>query len=366
MTDPYARHDAALAVLRPYGPNLANGFINHAPMVVEALAAMGRGETALSWLRAEEHNLLPRAPAQPPVEAAGWREALGKPARFEAWAAFFAREIETNGWRATLDRWARRLSAGYGTAAVHGVIRTAHAARALAWQDTALRRGELAQGLAVWAARYAPLAADLPAPAFGTLPPHAALAAVTPVALHWRVRAGSITAGLANLARAPGFARETAGADLSGEPLATADALVCTFAELFLDAARNGYTAIVFAHAVTGAAAARNLLPLVGPGAQRALIAGAWQTGCALKAVFYPPAPGAGRPVPARRTPDRLAEAAAVHGDDHAIKLAEACLSAYARTGRRRLLKTIALALTLLDPREREATDPTRLLETQT
>ncbi|PWE18092.1 hypothetical protein DDZ18_00305 [Marinicauda salina] len=350
MTDPYALHDRALEILRPYGPSLANGLFNHAPMVVEALAAMGRGGDALAWIEAERAGFQPRPSAQDPIDPAHWRETLGARERFEDWAVFFRAEIAERSWRAALDLWAQRLAPGYGAAAVHGVLRTAHAARALAAEATAPRLDELADALAAWAASYAELPVEAGAEC-GDLDPEPALGAVTPIAAELRPTGGSITGGLARLARARDFAAETARADLSGDADAIADALVLAFARLFLDAARDAYGAVVFTHAVTGAAAARNLLPLTGEATGRALLSGAWRTGCALKAVFLP-ADGEAAADLAVPAPDALAEAAVRHGDDHAIKLAEACLSSHARRPEPDLLRAGALALRLLPARE--------------
>ena len=52
-----------------------------------------------------------------------------------------------------------RLAPGLSAAATHGILRTAHAARALSRRDTPERRGELARGLAYWAVAYEELPA---------------------------------------------------------------------------------------------------------------------------------------------------------------------------------------------------------------
>ncbi|HVB17230.1 MAG TPA: hypothetical protein VNF04_11885, partial [Stellaceae bacterium] len=46
----YEPLDEALDRLRPYGSELANGNFNHAPMVAEALCALGRPEAVLPWI----------------------------------------------------------------------------------------------------------------------------------------------------------------------------------------------------------------------------------------------------------------------------------------------------------------------------
>ena len=47
--------------------------------------------------------------------------------------------------------WVERFAHDAGALLFHGLIRTAHAARALQQKDTMARRGELARGLALWA-----------------------------------------------------------------------------------------------------------------------------------------------------------------------------------------------------------------------
>jgi len=42
--------DGALDKLAGYGPGLANGNFSHAPMVAEALCALGRPEAVMPWI----------------------------------------------------------------------------------------------------------------------------------------------------------------------------------------------------------------------------------------------------------------------------------------------------------------------------
>ena len=88
-----------------------------------------------------------------------WRAALGDQRRTEDWFEFFRNELEEHPWQSVLDTWAARLAPGLMAAATHGVIRTGHATRALALEETPARRRELADGLAYWAAEYLPLPA---------------------------------------------------------------------------------------------------------------------------------------------------------------------------------------------------------------
>ena len=46
----YTTLDDALDTISPYGIELKNGNSNHAPMVAEALCAMGRPEAVMPWI----------------------------------------------------------------------------------------------------------------------------------------------------------------------------------------------------------------------------------------------------------------------------------------------------------------------------
>ena len=65
----YATHDEALKALSGKSPELRNGAPNHAPMVVEAMAALGRGEAAPAWIEGYRRCLV----TGPPTEAGARR-----------------------------------------------------------------------------------------------------------------------------------------------------------------------------------------------------------------------------------------------------------------------------------------------------
>ena len=122
----YAPLDEALEILAPYGIELRNGNSNHAPMVAEALCAMGRPDAVLPWIGRYRERMLPRSEAGDRIRREDWRGALGDRGRFADWSAFFAQELEEAQWRLVLDRWVERLAPGFCAAATHGVIRVAN------------------------------------------------------------------------------------------------------------------------------------------------------------------------------------------------------------------------------------------------
>ena len=71
----YAPLDEALDRLSGYGPALANGNFNHAPMVAEALCALGRPEAVMPWIERYQPRMLPRAAAGEPIHPDEWRGA---------------------------------------------------------------------------------------------------------------------------------------------------------------------------------------------------------------------------------------------------------------------------------------------------
>ena len=105
--------DEALAEIAGSGIELTNGNSNHAPMVAEALCAMGRGEAVLPWLARYRARLRPRPPHGEAIGHDDWQAALGRRDRFAAWARFFEEELAEAAWQPVLDRWVGRLAPGF-------------------------------------------------------------------------------------------------------------------------------------------------------------------------------------------------------------------------------------------------------------
>ncbi|MEU2114637.1 hypothetical protein ABZ567_03035 [Streptomyces sp. NPDC016459] len=152
----------ALERLRGVGYEHGPRFVNHAPMAAEALAHMGYTDDVPRWvdqnLRTHTYHDVPEPRwTIDPADADDWRSALGQFNRVADWTALFARELALAPWPDVLARWWPRLLPGMSGVLTHGVIRTAHAVRALsrAGDENLLQRQELAQGLGYWAARYA-------------------------------------------------------------------------------------------------------------------------------------------------------------------------------------------------------------------
>jgi hypothetical protein len=147
--------DEALEELQSYGTNYGPYlFANHAPMVAEALDDLGRSDAIAPWVERYSRHLEPVVPPVAPIGAETWRDALGDVNRFGDWTRFFRTEIESSSWQEVVRRWVPRLTPGYSGQLLHGAIRVAHAVRGLA-APSAIRLEELAGALAYWAVAYA-------------------------------------------------------------------------------------------------------------------------------------------------------------------------------------------------------------------
>lgn len=329
--------DAALARLRGEEPLARQGLSTHAPMAAEALCAMGQGDRIASWVEGYGRGRLELPRATRPIDPARWSEALGlqpqagsweqQNPRWGDWVVHFEQALREQPWPAVLDRWVARLAPGFGSAATHGVIRTAHAARALARRPSAERQAELARGLAYWASSFQPLpAATVPLPRrsdldFSSLPLYADRHGAPP--------RGSFVAGLAAAAAEPGL---LAAIDryAPASPEAAWPALAELGARAFL---RHGLRAqpLAFLHAITGPLALRRLAPHLRAETLAAALPHAWRTAALLYAAYARRDPG---PLPERPAVDRatLAGRAAEHGDEHVIKLTDAALEPHVET----------------------------------
>jgi hypothetical protein len=319
----YNVYDEALDELAGYDIALTNGNSNHAPMVAEALCALGRPETVPHWLGGYRRRLQLRPKAREPIMGEAWREALGRRDRFADWTVFFAEELAADGWEQVLDRWVGRLAPGFCAAATHGVIRVGHAVRGLAECETPSRRRELGDALASWAATWQTLP-EGDAASLAAMPPEQAIRQV-PRLPPARRRPGNIVTALSALADFPEFAPVAGLIDTAGPPAPHIAELCELFACVYLANARDIPTTIAFIHGVTSLAALGHIAPRVDETTARRALRYAWQSGCALYACYgaLPPADGA--------TPggdaDGLADKAIANGDEHVIKFTEACLS---------------------------------------
>jgi hypothetical protein len=324
--------DEGLSRLAATGPEFRGGLSNHGPMAAEALVRLGRADAVEHWLDGYIGRLDDARKPSDRLTEQTWREALGRLDRVADWEAYLSGQLAEEPWRDVLARWWPRLLPGVAAAATHGVIRTSHAARSLAAADaaaadTARRRAELGRGLAYWAASYLELPGaprtgghlDLPSALRGL--PAAGRAA----------ERGLITEQLkARLPALPGFGDAVAALRPPADPAADLRELATTFTRVFLGYGRTRPISLL--HAVTAPVAARSVLPLLPAGLARPTYDALWQVGAGLYAVYTPGV--APEPLPAGPAPSRedVTDMAVAAGDEHAIKLTEACLRLHAET----------------------------------
>lgn len=325
LRDQYSALDEALVSIAQNGPELRNGNSNHAPMAIEAMCAMGRGADATPWLDRYRRQLTPRPPHVEKIKDDNWQTALGDPRHTGDWFEFFRNELEERPWRDVLDSWTPRLAPGIVAAAMHGVIRTGHAVRAIALAETPERKRELADGLAYWAAEYTKLPGARRAAL--KLLPSDAIARVPMLPVERRGKFGSLTGALGQLDSFDEFQGVLSAVDAAafGAEAFTSD-LTGTFTRIYLSNAKDFLTTIAFIHTVTGPAALRPMLPYLNKDAAAISLSHVWQAAAALFATFGT-AEATRLREPIRIDTNELIERAIATGDEHAIKFTEVCLS---------------------------------------
>lgn len=323
----YSLMDQALEFLAPYGPDLRNGLTSHAPMAVEALAALGRADAIMPWLENYSKGMLPRPVPGSPISAEDWRAALGKEPRVADWHAFFENELKNAPWREVLACWTERLAPGFCASAMHGIIRVGHAVRSLSESDTPVRVRELAAGLGYWAAAYQ----TLPTTQHGAeaLGAQEAMSKVPIVPLAQRKFSGTIVSSLEALAEFPDFAPVIGLLNVKRDPSQVIADISETFARVYLANAQDVLSTIVFVHSVTGVVTLRSLLPYLPETTIHGLLRYAWQGSCALYSAFGQSAIRTGEVDPPRESRETLIDMAVANGDEHVIKFTEACLREY-------------------------------------
>jgi hypothetical protein len=201
--------------------------------------------------------------------------------------------------------------------------------RSLEVAETSLRLRELAEALGYWAASYQTLPESAATASITRVRPRDAIASVARVPPEERKFAGTIVSSLEALAHFRPFSSVGERLDTDGDPGETISELTETFSRVLIANAHDALGAIVFVHGVTGLTAIRSLLPLLEPGAARRMVRYGWQASAALYAAF-------GSALPERRDLEAptdvasLVDAAVAHGDEHAIKLTEACVREHA------------------------------------
>jgi hypothetical protein len=310
MLDGCARHD----------PEYDEGLSNHLPMLLHALHELGASPARMAEAGGRYARRLSPATAgadAPPAQWPGWRSALGDYSARNALLRHFRFTVRERGVAAALRESLPALVPGVAAVAFHGLLRTAHGV-------AAGHDGEVAQGLAYWAARYQPSLAPAhrPAPALDFGQWSAALR---------RLRTGgevaAIVASRGLIAARMAGVCELADFQRLAPALAVGDDTIAILARAgaALYARTKDFTIL---HAVTSAQAMIELAPFL-PEPERAAreYSCAWAAAlCSARfaAELDPPSPW---PWPA------IHAAAIASEEDHRAKLVAACRSLEARLG---------------------------------
>ncbi len=318
--------DEALQLLRGTGSEVAGGVApNHGPMAAEALVALGRDDDVVAWADRYRRKLNAMPPSRSPITTEGWAEALGAIDRFADWVAFFRTQLAEASWRAVFREWIGRLLPATPSAGAHGLIRTAHALRALGATETPLRVEELGVALAYWAAYYRELPGT-PRLA-GALDLGDALGRI-PLFLSGQPRPGMPREVYLHVMQAQGE-EFSAAVDGAAEPESVEDALSSlTEAGARLYLANASRQPLVLLHTVTASAALRLLLPHVPAGLHTTALAYLWQN-VAATAAAYGDERRPERDVWPLQEESGIIEHSVATDDPHALKFAEACIREY-------------------------------------
>ncbi len=313
-----------------YGPEYGGGLANHLPMALVALDQMGATPGQLNDYHRTHVSRLDKLPEQEDAPIGTWPFRKADRSAFRELQADFRRRIASEGWEPVLRAALPELAPGLSAAAFHGLIRTAMGV-------VSRHDGEIAAGLAYWAAHWQRLGVALGAPAAATTAPSA-----DPISLLGRLRSDGRFAF--DRAKAPGLIDDAllAAAALGGfgEVMDWLDADQCKLGDLaraaaLIYGATGDFTAL---HTVTGTQAAAVLLPYVqSPGV---LLPWLWQAiAAAYVAIERPPLPDEAT-VEAWRAADSpqwtdLLRNALREEDEHSVKLCYSALCLGRLTGDR-------------------------------
>lgn len=302
-------YDDALVALAAMSPEYGGALSDHAPMVVESLDRLGRPDAIGPFLAAWTPKLRAWG-SVPEPEIAGYADARDA----------FAARIDVRGATSAVQAWCDEAGDGVAGAALHGVIRIAHALEGLARSDTAARRAELARALGYASVRALRLPVD-PCSTEDARPLRDVVLSIHALPLKPNAPGLITTALLERLVEHSTFARDAASFTLPVDPLDATRALRSIAIDLFLRGDYLPGRTFTMLHVVTGMdAIARIAARLPSVAAQRLAVAGG-RALLAMRVAFVASA-DANIPPLATASLDALVDRAVGTLNDHAIKLA--------------------------------------------
>ncbi|MGW2524789.1 questin oxidase family protein [Streptomyces sp. NPDC001617] len=312
--DTSGRLEEALERVHATGPERLGRLSNHAPMVVEALAARGQAGAVHHWLDLYRDHLEDFPNRVAPVTDDNWPTVLGDRRRVADWIDYFSRALAEHPWQSVLATWWPRLLPGLYGGATHTVIRVGHAVRTLEAGENAPRLTELAHALGYWGAAHQTVTglADLP----GAPTAAASLDVVAPIP----AGVTGFPARLAAVRRLPLWAQDVTDPDAARERLTE---LVTAAVHRYASHGHGEATMLV--HASTAPNAVLRTLDSLPRELWAPSLHAAWTASAAVTAMYAPAAPVVYTP-PARLTAQEVMERALAHGDEHVVKFADTAL----------------------------------------
>lgn len=297
------RYDEALEQLMGFGPSYGGGLSNHGPMALESLATLNLAEHFQTYVDRVSPTL---EPTDDPYRAAAV-------------------------WQNQLLQALPSLVASAGAQAGHGLLRTAHAVRALERADTDVRRRELTAAIQYWGTGSA---LKSPTALSGTRALADVLADLPRLGPDRRPE-GLLVAGLEQAMEEPGVMDLVSSIEPAADIAAAFDQLALAACAGLMN--NTGLGQFTLLHGVTVSVMAQQLLGYLDPPNQRRLEAAV--TGFVVAAVVgfddgdasidvRPIEPG-----DVESELGRLSGRAAFGADDHDIKLACATTQLARRTG---------------------------------
>ncbi|MEY9988790.1 hypothetical protein ABIE67_000822 [Streptomyces sp. V4I8] len=324
--------EEALERVHASGPERDGWLSNHAPMVVEALAAHGHAGAVHHWLDLYRDRLEDFPDRVAPVTDDNWASALGDPRRIADWTDHYSRTLADRPWRSVLAEWWPRLLPGMYGGATHTVIRVGHAVRALQAGENGPRLTELAHALGYWAARHQPITGVAALPGAPTATEALdAVPAIEPGHLGFRTR-------LAAVRRLPVWADDVADPDTAKDRLAE---LVRAATHRYATHGHGEPTMLV--HAATAPNAVLRTLDALPRELWAPSLRAAWTASAAVTAMYGPVEPLAHVP-PTPLTAEEVLEKALTHGDEHVIKFADTALDVGDETALAAALRAVELS----------------------
>jgi len=301
---------------------------NHLPMALQALLELGASPQRLREFNATyatRFEGLARPEPAPP--AADWLALRGQQQAYPALRACFERALANEGQDDLLRRVLPDLLSAPGTAAFHGLIRSAHAVQSG-------HGGELAAALAYWASRWQALAP--PPAASARLPLPVWSARLLEGAQAWRSEQALIQARMVEASQTAWY-QSLAGALAAAPDLPTRVGELAHLAlSLYLHS--GNFTVL---HMVTGLRALRVLLPWLDRAQDlQAPLVRAVVAACLAGRIK----PLSARPGLPKTSWAAVIGAAIASDDEHVIKLVHACVEESAFYGEARYLEAAALA----------------------